>query len=194
MWRTLNSEVINPPQNRETLLFMVHRNYEEFDAITSVAATFAKLFEHIPEIMVGIMDIADNYIDKDIFPNVNPNELSVSYLYLVRDGIAGKSFDETLNPKIRKKKRKKKKRRKYRKKTDTHHVMTFLKKYSNVLRSNESLAKILMQIDETLLKEKNNKEEAEKNERKKAGEKKAPSDSREVEEDKSTSNSATDEL
>ena len=79
---------------------------QKFDMVIST-----DVFEHIPEIMVGIMDIADNYIDKDIFPNVNPNELSVSYLYLVRDGIAGKSFDETLNPKIRKKKRKKKKKK-----------------------------------------------------------------------------------
>ena len=171
--RTIDNEVVNPVQTKvkETLLFMIHRNHEDFEAITNVAATFAKLLEKIPTIMVGIMDISENHVDPTIFPNVDPNDLGASYLYLVRDGISGKSFDETLNPKKRRKK-KKKKRKKFRKKTETKHIMTFLKKYSNVLRSDKSLAQILIHLDETMIKEKKRKEEMEKIERKKEREKK----------------------
>ena len=82
------------------------------------------------------------------------------------------NFKGEILPLVYRRKKKKKKRKKFRKKTETKHIMTFLKKYSNVLRSDKSLAQILIHLDETMIKEKKRKEEMEKIERKKEREKK----------------------
>ena len=103
--------------------------------------------------MVGIMDMAENYIDATIFEGVDSHDIGASHLFLVRHGFAGKSFNEIYNAKLKRKKKKRKSRRR-KKITNAKHVMAFLKRYSDVIQNHKSLTKILDQAANILREQK----------------------------------------
>ena len=104
--------------------------------------------------MVGIMDMAENYIDTTVFAGVDSHDIGASHLFLVRHGFAGKSFNEIYNAKLKRKKKKKRKSRRRKKITNAKHVMAFLKRYSDVVQNYESLTKILDQAENILREQK----------------------------------------